>query len=148
MGKTLVTYSGEEIFTAQPEYYAVSENSPITFRLSFELFEAIDPNALRFAADRCFERYPYLMVRTEVTEKAIRLKYNNFPIVVKETRDALMLNSEETNFHLIALTFYDRSLSLSAFHGLMAYRWNGCSHVHGNSVLLLHPEKIWGSTFV
>lgn len=118
-GHSSIAYSGEEIFTAQSNYYAVSENMSNTYRFFFELYEPIDPDALRFAADKCFERYPYLMIRTEVNEKAISLKYNDLPIVVKETHDAVMLNSEETNFHLVALTFYDCSLSLSAFHGLM-----------------------------
>lgn len=113
-----INYKGEDIYSAAVYYYGIMPNVQNTYDVVMKFDADIDPISLRKAVDLCQVRYPYLMIKVEKSLSKIRLVYNGKPIVIKNTKDNLVLATADTNEHFIALRYYDNTLVLSGFHGL------------------------------
>lgn len=113
-------YQGEKLYSSAIYYYgSVPGKVQNTFRIILKLDEDICKDSLRSALDKCQERYPYLMVKIKKSIKELSLVYNDLPFTITHTKDTVTLGTEETNYHFLALSFYDQSLVLTVFHGLV-----------------------------
>lgn len=136
-------YRGEKLFSSALYYYGVVPEDQSTFKMSLEMDRAIDAAALRYAADQCRKRYPYMMVRTRKSPLEIKLDYNPLPITVRKTEAEVTLGTKETNYHMLALTYSGKKIVFSVFHGLT----DGTGAlVFVRTLMHYYVEKCYGET--
>lgn len=89
-------------------------------RLYIELKEPVRPDALRRAVALAMERYPYFTVELVPKQGDFlpELVYNPRPVLVREGHDAPTLGSEETNRHLLAFGYEEKTVIVDFSHGL------------------------------
>ena len=80
--------------------------------------DLIDPEILRRAVDTTMERYPYFCVELQKKEGGFVYAENHRPVVISDSLHGAELNSEETNYHMIAFCWQDNMIILDVFHGL------------------------------
>ena len=80
--------------------------------------DLIDPEILRRAVDTTMERYPYSCVELQKKEGGFVYAENHRPVVISDSLHGAELNSEETNYHMIAFCWQDNMIILDVFHGL------------------------------
>lgn len=99
-------------------YANVSEGTFITSHFSAVLKDKVDGKILRNAVDTAFRRFPYLMKEVCKNESRLYLVDNPRPVVIKEG-STVRLCSEESNRHLIAITYSGKKNSFISHHGLV-----------------------------
>ena len=104
--------------------YAAGPDLWGTFRIAVTLVEPVDPEALRYAADRAAERFPYFCVRLLRRGEEYVLEHNDLPFVISPEGWAAELGSEETNYHLFAFAWDGRRIYMDASHFMSD--GNGC----------------------
>ena len=82
------------------------------------LADPIEPGVLESAAKTTMKRYPYFCVELRKRGTEYYYAYNPRPVAVIHSEAGAELNSEETNFHLIAFSWYDDWITMDVFHGL------------------------------
>ena len=97
-------------FQPVPLIYAANEHFKNTIRFAIEFHEEIVPEALEYAARQVQKRYPYFSVRIEKKGEAFVLAENSLPFVIAEGQNPVCLNSPESNMHLMALIWKERTL--------------------------------------
>ena len=90
-----------------------------TIRLKLRLDKPIDKDALRKAADKASERYPYLCVTLRKNEKEVYFEQNDMPVAIINSLAGITLNSPETNGHIWALCYEGCDLCIDFYHGRM-----------------------------
>jgi len=118
------TYIKQPIFSAAPYFYPISKQVGYTVRYIIRMNEEIDGDALKKAFETAMQRYPYLKLKLVKGIYQDHLEYNDAPLVVLNTSEALELGSQ-TNGHLIALTYKRRSIYINNSHGLVDGRGRG-----------------------
>ncbi|MBR5731781.1 MAG: hypothetical protein IKX89_07525 [Firmicutes bacterium] len=113
-----MTYRPNNIF------YAAGPDLWGTFRIAVTLTEAVDPQALRHAAERAAERFPYFAVRLIRRGEEYVLEDNPLPFVISEEGWAAELGSKESNYHLFAFAWDGRRIYMDASHFMTD--GNGC----------------------
>lgn len=99
-----------------PLIYAANEHFKNTIRFTAEFNDEADPDALRYAADCVQKRYPYFSVRLEKAGEELVLAENTLPFVISGDGEPLCLNSDESNYHLVALSRKGNSISVDISH--------------------------------
>ena len=79
-----------------------------------EINEAVD----NLSVEELRARFPYFYVRTEVAENEVITVPNPLPITVRNTWDPILLNSEESNYHLAAFKYEGNRLAVEMSHPL------------------------------
>ena len=105
-------------FTGLRTIYETTPKDPHTFRLSIKLKDLIDGDILRSAADRTMERYPYFLVRMKKEGADIFCENNQLPFPVIKTNGRITLGSAETNYHLMAVCYWQNWLHIDCYHAL------------------------------
>jgi len=108
-----------KLFSQVLYFYPVTKKMGYTVRYIVRLKEEIDGNALRRAFDSAMERYPYLRLKWVKGLRNDSLVYNDAPLVVLNTDEALTLGEKQTNGHLLALSYKRRSIYINNSHGLV-----------------------------
>lgn len=100
--------------------YGSNQQLHYTFRIAVEMKAAIDGAALRKAADTSIRRYPYFSIELVLTEDDIFHKVvpNSRPIVIVDGVMPVLLNSEESNRHLLALAYAGNTIYFDVSHSL------------------------------
>ena len=100
--------------------YGSNQGRHHTFRIAVEMREAIDGAALRKAVDVSIRRYPYFSIELVLTEDDVLHKVvpNSRPIVIVDGVMPVLLNSEESNRHLLSLAYAGNTVYFDMSHSL------------------------------
>ena len=80
--------------------------------------DLIDSDVLRHAVDSTMERYPYFCVELQKKGGQYIFAENHRPVVITNSLHGVDLNTEDSNFHMIAFCFQDNWIILDVFHGM------------------------------
>ena len=107
-----------EIGGASPYFYMPGEKVNMYFDV--ELTEDINAEALKKAADLTLRRFPYLAVKTDISENGDRyiLTENEKPFPLTEKNGFVDIDSAEANEYLLTVSYYKNHIFSEIFHGL------------------------------
>ena len=108
----------QKLFTELRTLYTTTKEAPAEIRIRIRMRDLIDPEILRRAVDTTMERYPYFCVELQKKEGGFVYAENHRPVVISDSLHGAELNSEETNYHMIAFCLQDNWIILDVFHGL------------------------------
>ena len=108
----------QKLFTEFRPLYATSRKNPNSIRIKIRMSDLIDPEALRHAVDMTMKRYPYFCVELQKKEGDYIFEENHRPVVVTNSLAGVELNSEESNYHMLAFGWYDNQIVFDIFHGM------------------------------
>ena len=108
----------QKLFTELRMLYASSRECPNNFRMRIRMRDLIDPAALRNAVDATMKRYPYFCVELQKENGQLVFVENHRPVVISHSMRGVELNSEDSNFHMIAFCWQDNWITLDVFHGM------------------------------
>ncbi|MBQ6153875.1 MAG: hypothetical protein IJJ15_09025 [Ruminococcus sp.] len=108
----------QKLFTELRTLYTTTKEAPAEIRIRIRMCDLIDPEILRRAVDTTMERYPYFCVELQKKEGGFVYAENHRPVVISDSLHGAELNSEETNYHMIAFCWQDNMIILDVFHGL------------------------------
>ncbi len=87
-------------------------------RLCVKLKDEIDRDMLLDATAKTQKRYPYLSLRLCKKYDEVYFEENTLQVMVLNTQDRISLNSPQSNNHLWAVCFYEKTLYLDIYHGI------------------------------
>jgi len=108
----------QKLFTEIIPLYRSHKDNPYTIRIRIRLQDTVDPLVLRRAVDTTMERYPYFSVKLQTRGADFIFIENREPVVISDSPQGVILNSPESNDHLISFSYYDDWLVMDIFHGL------------------------------
>ena len=111
-------YIKQTLFSELRTIYETTAEEPHTYRLSIKLKDLIDGDILRDAADRAIKRYPYFSVRMIRSGADIFFESNPLAFPVIETHGRITLGAAETNYHIMALCYWQNWLHIDCYHAL------------------------------
>lgn len=80
--------------------------------------DTICADSLKQALDKALLRYPYLTYKMVEKRGDFYLVQNPLPFILEETTELHSLGSEEINYHLIDITYKEKTIYISFHHGL------------------------------
>lgn len=80
--------------------------------------DLIDAEIYRHAVDTTMKRYPYFQVELQRRNGQFYFAENHRAIVVVSSLQGVELNSEDSNFHMIAFCWQDNWIQLDVFHAM------------------------------
>lgn len=98
--------------------YSTKKDNPHAIRMLMRMSGPIGRSALRRAVDLTMQRYPYFCVELRKKDGLYVYAENHRPVVISDTLRGTELNSESSNYHLIAFSAEGEWLALDVFHGL------------------------------
>ena len=108
----------QKLFTELRTLYTTTKETPTVIRIRIRMRDLIDPAILRRAVDMTMRRYPYFCVALQKKEGRYVYAENHRPVVITDSLHGVDLNSEESNYHMIAFCLQDNWIILDVFHGL------------------------------
>ena len=108
----------QKLFTEIRPLYVTTKESPNEIRLRIRMRDLIDPEVFRHAVDTTMERYPYFCVELQRRDGQFYFAENHRPVVITNSLHGVELNSEDSNFHMIAFCWQDNWIILDVFHGM------------------------------
>ena len=108
----------QKLFTELRPLYTTSKESPNEIRIRIRMRDLIDSDVLRHAVDSTMERYPYFRVELQKKGEQFIFAENHRPVVITNSLHGVDLNTEDSNFHMIAFCFQDNWIILDVFHGM------------------------------
>ena len=108
----------QKLFTELRPLYTTSKESPNEIRIRIRLRDLIDPDILRHAVDSTMKRYPYFCVELKKKDGQYTFEENHRPVVITHSLHGVALNSEGSNYHMIAFCWQDNWIILDVFHGM------------------------------
>ncbi len=108
----------QKLFTEIRPLYVTTKESPHEIRLRIRMRDLIDPEVFRHAVDTTMKRYPYFLVELQRRNGDFYFAENHRPVVITNSLHGVELNSEDSNFHMIAFCWQDNWIILDAFHGM------------------------------
>ena len=108
----------QKLFTELRPLYTTSKESPNEIRIRIRLRDLIDPDILRHAVDSTMKRYPYFCVELKKKDGRYTFEENHRPVVITHSLHGVALNSEASNYHMIAFCWQDNWIILDVFHGM------------------------------
>lgn len=134
----------ESVFSALPYFFAGKGGTVLVTKFTAVMRDPVDPAALRIAADRAAERYPYLSVTPELRDGKLFLVRNPRPLAVIGTDRPVKLCAPETNGHLHAVTYTLSRIEIHALHAL--YDGTG-GNFFRETLLYYYCREVYGDTF-
>ena len=95
------------LFSECRSLYASTEDYRRTLRISFRLTDKINVPSLSYAIKMIQKRYPYLCVELKKDDNGFYFIKNDRDIILTNKNKAVILNSEESNYHLISFQYSD-----------------------------------------
>ena len=108
----------QKIFTELRSLYVTSKERPHEIRIRIRIRDLIDPEILRHAVDTTMERYPYFCVELQKKDGQYIFAENHRPVVITDSLHGVALNSEASNYHMIAFCWQENWIILDVFHGM------------------------------
>ena len=108
----------QKLFTGIRQLYSSKPESPNEIRIRIRMRDLIDPFILRSSVETTMLRYPYFCVELQMKNGRYVFIDNERPVVISASLDGVTLNSEESNFHMIAFAYQDNWIEMDMFHGL------------------------------
>lgn len=108
----------QKLFTEIRSLYMSSKEHPHSIRIRIRMRDLIDPEVLRSAVDTTMRRYPYFCVELERRDGDFYYVENHRPIVVTNSLAGTELNSEDSNYHMIAFHWKDNWIIMDLYHGM------------------------------
>lgn len=108
----------QKLFTELHTLYTTTKEAPTEIRIRIRMRDLIDPEILRHAVDTTMERYPYFCVELQKKEGGFVYAENHRPVVISNSLHGVDLNSEKSNYHMIAFCRQDNWIILDVFHGM------------------------------
>ena len=108
----------QKLFTELRPLYTTSKESPNEIRIRIRLRDLIDSDILRHAVDSTMKRYPYFCVELKKKDGRYTFEENHRPVVITHSLHGVALNSEASNYHMIAFCWQDNWIILDVFHGM------------------------------
>ena len=108
----------QKLFTELRSLYVTSKESPNEIRIKIRIRDMIDPEILRHAVETTIERYPYFCVELQKKGGQYIFAENHRPVVITNSLHGVALNSEASNYHMIAFCWQDNWIILDVFHGM------------------------------
>ena len=99
------------LFISTPEH-------PNTMGVIVALLEPIDGEILRDVVDELRERFPYFYIKAVSESIDLRVEENPLPMTIRNTWEAIKLNSEESNYHLGAWKYEGRRVAFEISHSI------------------------------
>ena len=90
------------LFSELRSLYASTEDYRRTLRISFRLTDKINVPSLSYAIKMVQKRYPYLCVELKRDYNGFYFNKNDKDIILTNKNKDVLLNSEESNYHLIS----------------------------------------------
>ncbi|MBQ7267432.1 MAG: hypothetical protein IJR11_03585 [Synergistaceae bacterium] len=109
-----------KLFTELRPLYSTSKERPDVIRIKIRMRDLIDQKALSHAVDTTMRRYPYFCVELQKDEKEKQYVFieNHRPVIITNSLKGVELNSEASNYHMIAFAWQDNWIVLDIFHGM------------------------------
>lgn len=108
----------QKLFTELRTLYQSGRDNASVIRIHMRMSDSIEPDALRHAVNMTMKRYPYFCVELQNREGNYIFAENKRPVVITNSLRGVDLNSEESNFHMIAFAWHDDKIILDVFHAL------------------------------
>lgn len=108
----------QKIFTGIRSLYETSKECPFEMRSRIRMRDMIDPDVLRHAVDTTMKRYPYFCVELQKKDGQYVFAENHRPVVITNSLHGVSLNSQASNYHMVALCWQDNWIILDMFHGM------------------------------
>ena len=108
----------QKLFTELRPLYTTSKESPNEIRIRIRLRDLIDSDILRHAVDSTMKRYPYFCVELKKKDGRYTFEENHRPVVITHSLHGVALNSEASNYHMIAFCWQNNWIILDVFHGM------------------------------
>lgn len=108
----------QKLFTELRPLYVTTKERPNEIRIRIRMRDLIDPEILRRAVDMTMQRYPYFCVELQKKDGRYVFAENHRPVVITDSLHGVDLNSEESNYHMIAFCQQDNWIILDVFHGM------------------------------
>ncbi|MBR2707055.1 MAG: hypothetical protein IKE74_07475 [Mogibacterium sp.] len=108
----------QKIFIEAQGLYGSTDRLPNVIRVGIRLKNSIDPGILRYAVDRCAERYPYFCVQIEKKDGEWVLAANERPVPVTASREGVRLGSDDAGRHLMAFSYNDCWINFDISHAV------------------------------
>ena len=108
----------QKLFSELRPLYVTTKESPNEIRIRIRMRDLIAPDALRHAVDTTMERYPYFCVELQKKDGQYIFAENHRPVVITNSLHGVALNSEASNYHMIAFCWQDNWIILDVFHGM------------------------------
>ena len=108
----------QKLFTELRPLYVTSRENPNVIRIRIRMRDLIDSDILRCAVDFTMERYPYFCVELKKKDGQYIFAENHRPVVITNSLHGVDLNSEDSNYHMIAFSYQDNWIILDVFHGM------------------------------
>ena len=105
------------LFTEIRPLYSTSRERPYVIRIKIRMRDLIEQEVLRHAVDITMQRYPYFCVELQKNEQYSFIE-NHRPIIITNSLKGVELNSEASNYHMIAFAWKDNWIILDIFHGM------------------------------
>ena len=108
----------QKLFIEAQGLYSSTERLPNVIRIGIRMKKSIDPEVLRYAVDRCAERYPYFCVQLERKDGDWVLAANERPVTISASREGVSLGSDEAGMHLMAFSYNDCWINFDISHAV------------------------------
>ena len=108
----------QKLFTELRTLYETSKENPSTIRIMIRMRDLIEPGALRHAVNITMKRYPYFCVELRNKDGQYIFAENHREVVITNSLQGVELNSESSNFHMIAFAWYDNWIIIDVFHAM------------------------------
>ena len=108
----------EKLFTELRPLYSTSKERPDVIRIKIRMRDLIEQKTLRQAVDMTMQRYPYFCVELQKKEKQYVFIENHRPVIITNSLKGVELNSETSNYHMLAFAWHDNWIILDIFHGM------------------------------
>lgn len=108
----------QKLFTELIPLYKTNKESPNEIRIRIRMSDLVDSEVLRYSVDKTMERYPYFCVELQKKDGQYIFAENHRPVVITNSLNGVELNSEASNFHMIAFCWQDNWIILDVFHGM------------------------------
>ena len=95
-----------------------AEHVDYTARLTVRMQDVVDAKILAEALEKTQSRYPYLCVRIREGEDAYYYEENPLPVVLFHKNERISLNSDESNYHVWAVCYWEDYIHLDCYHGI------------------------------
>ena len=95
------------LFSELRSLYASTEDYRRTLRFMFRLKDKINVDSLTHAIQMVQKRYPYFCVELKKDDNGLYFTKNDRDIILADKNKDIVLNSEESNYHLISFQYND-----------------------------------------
>ena len=108
------------LFSELRSLYSFTDEYRRTIRYMIKLKDKINVPSLTYAINMIQKRYPYFCVEIKKDDNGFYFTKNNREIILAEKNKDILLNSEESNYHLISFQFNndDNYIIINISHAL------------------------------